>query len=212
MLNELGATETEQLSLFEQRVEDLRNSGLANAGATSLTVRMTFGEVPGQSAGFEGYNEDQFRSFMQTLRQFTMEKEPVFFYRICNIVRRRCTRTELLEWTNAARHLWAKTMKSSRVGLQVGSKAFDVEKGMELLWYGGFAHSDTGRCQEWERLSPGGRATVRFIVQHSITELLKCLHIIDSVIFLWLREPSMRVPPVPGSMRPGKDVPGIIDT
>src|SRR5688572_6970052 len=91
---ELRPDERERVDLFRARVNDLGNKGLVRAGKLTVTVHLS-GPVPELLSGVD---HDYLESFLQTLRQFTLQKDDVHFLSVHNIVSRRCARQELQEW------------------------------------------------------------------------------------------------------------------
>jgi len=191
----LSADEESLLRLFQRRVQDLRECGVVKQGQVTLKVDFPLGgKVDWDSVPFTGFDRDHFRSAMQTLRQFLLNDDAVCFTKITKLIRRRSGRAELVAWSEYARSFWKRTLETSPLSFQVGSKLFTVKNAVDLMLYGFLAHTKTDPAKEWDSLSPGGKATIYFIVQRSLFELFYCLNLIDSVILYWLDQPDAPIP------------------
>jgi hypothetical protein len=191
----LSPDEEESLRLFQRRVKDLRECGVVTQGEVTLKVDFPFGGmVDWDSVPFKGFDRDHFRSAMQTLRQFLLNDDGVSFFRICKLIRRRCDRPELVNWSEYARSFWKRTLETAPLSFRVGSKLFAVKEAIDLMLYGFLAHTKTEPAKEWDALSPGGKATIYFIVQRSLFDLFYGLNLVNSVILYWLDEPETPVP------------------
>ncbi|HEY4760175.1 MAG TPA: hypothetical protein VIH42_06315 [Thermoguttaceae bacterium] len=194
-MSKLNKKEEELLRLFQKRVQDLRECGLIKQGSVTLRVNLPLGgTVDSDEIPFEGFDRDHFRSAMQTLRQFILNNDAVNLNKICKLIRRRCDRQELVEWSEYARSIWKKTMKTAPLCFHVGSKLYDVKAAIDLLLYSFLSHTDIEKAKEWEQLTPGAKATIYFIVQDALLDLFYCLHIVDSIIMYWLDKPEADIP------------------
>ena len=191
----LAADEEKSLRLFQRRVQDLRECGVVTQGEVTLKVDFPLGGmVDWDSVPFKGFDRDHFRSAMQTLRQFLLNDDAVSFFRICKLIRRRCDRPELVNWSEYARSFWKRTLETAPLSFRVGNKLFTVKEAIDLMLYGFLAHTKTEPAKEWDALSPGGKATIYFIVQRSLFDLFYGLNLVDSVILYWLDEPNTTIP------------------
>src|SRR4051812_27651175 len=96
----LSSEENDLLRLYQHRVQDLRECGVVRQGQVTLSVNLPLGgPVDWDSVPFQGFDRDHFRSAMQTLRQFLLNDDAVSFFRICKLIRRRCDRSELVDWS-----------------------------------------------------------------------------------------------------------------
>ena len=187
-----------RLRIFRLRVQDLRESGLAKAGPTTLKLTLNPRRTADGKAGFEGYDEDQFRAFIATLRQFIMNDEHCSFYSICNIIEKaRPQQENLITWVRYARDLWKKALQRSLFRYYVSGGEITVEKAIQLLLYGGgLIHTRPDRYDELEALPPGGKAHLKFMFQNALPDLYHALNIVDRVIYHWLDAPEEPVPPI----------------
>lgn len=183
----LTTEEETLLRLFQKRVQDLRECGVVTQGEVTLKVDYPLGGlVDWDSVPFSGFDRDHFRSAMQTLRQFLLNDDDVSFFRICKLIRRRSGRPELAEWSEYARTFWKRTMETAPLSFRVGEKVFTVKNAIDVMLYGFLSHTKTDPAKEWESISPGGKATIYFIVQRSFFDLFYCLNLVNSLIIHWL--------------------------
>ncbi len=207
----LSADEVSLLRLFQRRVQDLRECGVVTQGQVTLKVNFPLGgQVDWDSIPFTGFDRDHFRSAMQTLRQFFLNDDDVCFSRIVKLIRRRCGRPELVEWSEYARSFWKRTLDTAPLSFQIGSKLFTVKASIDIMLYGFLAHTKTQPAKEWEAISPGGKATIYFIVQRSLFDLFYCLNLVDSVILYWLDKPESVIPTL-GNVTVGGDTNGDVE-
>ena len=192
---ELSPDELALLRLFQRRVQDLRECGAVTQGQVTLKVDFPLGGlVDWDALPFKGFDRDHFRSAMQSLRQFLLNDDAVSFFRICKLIRRRCDRPELTNWSEYARSFWKQTLETAPLSFRVGSKLFTVKEAIDLMLYGFLAHTKTDPAKEWDAISPGGKATIYFIVQRSLFDLFYGLNLVDSVILYWLDKPDTPIP------------------
>ena len=191
----LSPDEEALLRLFQRRVQDLRECGVVTQGQVTLKVDFPLGcSVDWDSVPFKGFDRDHFRSAMQTLRQFLLNDDAVSLNRICKLIRRRCDRAELVNWSKYAQSFWKRTLETAPLSFRVGSKLFTVKEAIDLMLYGFLAHTKTEPAKEWDTISPGGKATLYFIVQRSVFRLFYALTLVDSVILYWLDKPDAPIP------------------
>jgi hypothetical protein len=154
------------------------------------------GPVDWDDVPFEGFDRDHFRSAMQTLRQFLLNEDAVYFQKVCKIIRRKSSRPELVEWSEYERSVWMRTLEATPLSFKVGDKLFTVKEAIDLMLYGFLAHTKIRPAKEWDSMSPGAKATIYFIVQRSLFDLFYCINLVDSVTMFWLDKPDTPVPPL----------------
>lgn len=192
-------TDEEKLILraFQRQVDRLRQSSIVQSGKGqfkySTTISFTTGEI---DTSFEGYDPVAFQSQLPLLRQFLLQ-DTLNFGRIHNIVTQCCDRRDLLEWTSYAYTRWKETLKR----LSFGDYRFfhgvnqDVQSAVEKLFYGygGLFHVDINEPDEEQKV----REVQEAMLQNAFPYFWNCLHTLDSVIHIWLDEPTMPVPALP---------------
>jgi hypothetical protein len=194
-MSKINKEDEKQLRLFTNRVQDLRDCGVIKQGSVTFRVNLKLGgDGDSDAIPFKGFDRDQFRSAMQTLRQFILNNDAVYLNKICKIIKRKCDRPELVEWSEYAKTIWHETMSTTPLSFSVGRKTYNVKNAIDLMLYGFLSHTKVEPAREWERLTPGAKATIYFIVQHSLIPLIRCLHIVDSIIMYWLDKPEANVP------------------
>ena len=189
----LDAGEFKKLRAYQERVDQLRKLGIAHSGPQKLTVSMGLGRS-GDRAEFHGYDEDHFRSAMVLLRQFLANDEDIRFGHICDLIEKNCSRPRLSAWQRWARKLLQDTLKSSPLNYRVGGEIITVERALDLYFNAELAHTDIEKWDYLKSLSVGGRATLRWILQHSLLNLFHAVQVVDSVIFYWIDNPDEEVP------------------
>lgn len=190
--------ETLILRAFQRQVNRLRQSSIVQSGkaAFKYTTKITF--PSGQTdIGFEGYDPVAFQAQLPILRQFLLQQDTINFYRIHNIVNQCCDRHDLLEWTRYARRKWTETLDRLPMDdhryFQGANQT--VEEAVEKLFYGfgGLFHANIHEPDEEEKVREIQEATL----QHAFPYFWNCLNNLDSVIHIWLDEPTKPVPPLP---------------
>jgi hypothetical protein len=200
MVRPLTTEETLILRAFQRQVNRLRQSSIVQSGkaAFKYTTKVTF--PSGQAdIGFEGYDAVVFQAQLPILRQFLLQQDTINFNRIHNIVNQCCDRQDLLEWTRYARRKWTETLARLPVDdhryFQGANQT--VEEAVEKLFYGfgGLFHANIHEPDEEEKVWEIQEATL----QHAFPYFWNCLNNLDSVIHIWLDDPSKPVPAVPQS-------------
>lgn len=186
------------LRAFQRQVDRLRKSTIVQGGKVTFkySTKITFPSGDIETA-IEGYDEVAFQSQLPILRQFLLQRDTINFNRIHNLVNQCCDRQELLEWTRYARKTWMDTLAR----LPIDEHRFfhdaklNVEDAAEKLFYGygGLFHVNPQEPLEEESVREIQEATL----QHAFPYLWNCLNNLDSVIHLWLDEPSKPVPSLP---------------
>lgn len=199
MARTMTADEEKAVRAFQRQVERLRQSSIVQSGKVSFkyttNISFTTGEM---ETLFEGYDKVAFQSQLPLLRQFLLQ-DPVNFNRIHNIINQCCDRHDLLDWTRHARAKWMETLRR----LPIDDHRFfhgandTVEAAVEKLFYGygGLFHVNPDDPEEEEEVREIQEATLQF----AFPQFWNCLHTVDSVIHIWLDEPTKAVPPLPAS-------------
>lgn len=198
MARPLTPDETRILRAFQRQVDRLRKSSIVQSGKVTFkySTKITFpsGEI---DTGFEGYDKVAFQSQLPLLRQFLLQQDTINFNKIHNIVNQCCDRQDLLDWTRYARRKWMETLAR----LPVDDHRYfhganqSVEDAVEKLFYGygGLFHVNIDEPDEEEKVQEIQSATL----QNAFPYFWNCLNNLDSVIHIWLDEPSKPVPPLP---------------
>jgi hypothetical protein len=187
----LTPNEVARIRLFRERIADLRRKGLVRGGSTKITVSLT--AVASDSV--EGLDEDHLASFLQTLRQFTLNDEPVHFYSIHNVIYRNCARPELRDWLVYARSHWKQSLATSPLGIGIDGHCPTVEEIMTLFLYGGMVHSDHDKAGELRAMHPPIRGILKMMLISGLGGLCHALNVTEKVLWHWLDAPEEEVPP-----------------
>jgi len=188
----LTEEERARLRLFRSRTKDLRSCGLIRGGPTTVTVHIA-GRIPDEVV--EGLNEDHLKSFLVTLRQFTLQGETVNFESVCNLIRRSCERQELLPHVDGARARWRDALNSP-IGMSLNGKKYSVEELLKLLLYGGVVHSDLDKSPAVDALSAPVRGLFRLFLVRQLNSVIRPVVVLDAVIDAWLDNPTTPFPPI----------------
>jgi hypothetical protein len=163
----------------------------------SLAVRRGLGSTADPEEAFSGHDEEEFRSFVQCLRQFKANEDNANLGRIHNIIQQNCPDENLKAWAAHARSFWFNTWHSNALSYTVGGEQITVEKAFESILYSGITHTDLELWRRMSSLPTGAKATYYFIVQRSIPDLFRAIHVVDSVIYHWIDSPGEDVPVCP---------------
>lgn len=194
-----GLTEQEMkvLRTFQRQVERLRGSSIVRQG--KLTLKKTFGidlATGEKTLTFSGYDPELFQAQLPLIRQFVLQQDQINFIRVCNLILRRCQRQVLKEWTTEAKRLWNESFR--RVPEVNDQMLFGVtaslEESLDKLFYGfgGLFHANIDESDEESSVA----AVKEALIHSEFPYLLRCLNIVDSVIWWWLDETTATVPTV----------------
>jgi hypothetical protein len=197
MARAMTTEETLRVRAFQRQVNRLRQSCIVQCGGATFkySTKITFPTVQIDSS-FEGYDKVAFQAQLPLLRQFLLQ-DSINFNHIHNIVNQCCDRRELLEWTRYARETWSATLNR----LPIENHRFfhganqSVEAAAEKLFYGygGLFHVNVNEPDEEEQVREIQEATL----QRAFPYFWNCLNNLDSVIHIWLNDPTRHVPPLP---------------
>jgi hypothetical protein len=202
----LEENDERRLRLFQKRVEELKNrSFFRSEQPQQVNARIKFDCVSHTGElSFEGFNDDAFRAAIALLRQFTLEKDDVHFFSVCKIIRRKCERPELVEWTEHFKGRWRQTLESSPIGIVTAEKSYDVKSCLDVLFYGSMAHTLKQQAEEWENLGPILQDQIYAVVQGTMFSLIQSLSVVGEVIAFWLDKPDEPVPTLAEAKEKGR--------
>jgi hypothetical protein len=186
------------LRAFQRQVNRLRQSSVVQAGRVSFkfSTKITFpsGQV---QTDFEGYDRVAFQAHLPLLRQFLLQQDVINFNRIHNIVNMCCDRPDLVGWARFARAKWMETLARLPTDdhRYFHGATQTVEEAVEKLFYGfgGLFHVNINEPDEEAAVGAIQEATL----QTAFPYFWNCLNNMDSVIHIWLDEPTTPVPPLP---------------
>lgn len=175
---------------FQQRLADLENSGFVKKTG-KVTLRLFPMDL---SEPIEGLDRDYIRSFLITLRQFTLNQDPIHIFKICNHFRQHCHDENLRKWVAYARDLWQQTMKSKPIVFKLNDNDYDVEDTLDLFLYGGLVHSNLDKTKELENLSAGCRQFMTLSLMHAFGGLIHSLTLISACLDHFKNSTEMAAP------------------
>lgn len=194
---ELAVQEEKILRAFQRQVDRLRKSSIVRQQQVTITTTCRLDFATGKRAlSFSGYDVESFQSQLPILRQFILQQDQISFYRVCNIVLRRCQRDELKEWAREAKRLWKECLQrvpDMRSRTLFGGAA-SLDDALKNLFYGfgGLFHVDIDKPDEEASVA----AIEAALIHYSFPDLWRCLNIMDSAIWWWLDETNAIVPRV----------------
>ena len=198
MARPLTEKEKKILRTFHRQVDRLRQSTIVQSGKVSFkyTTRINF--PSGQSEmSFEGYDKVAFQAQLPILRQFMLKKDDINFFKVQNVLKECCDRAELLPWIDYALRDWTAVLAQlpNEEHRYFHGAQLTVDEAVEKLFYGygGLFHADINDPAEEDAILEIQEATLQF----AFPRLWNSVHILDSVIYLWLDAPSEPVPPLP---------------
>ncbi len=127
--------------------------------------------------------EEDLRSCLVTLRQFLMDKEPVFILRIYNIAQLHLASDELRKHLQDSRRLLSKFQKQGPLRVEINGKELTPER-ITDLWINGYYFHNDADFRTIENLAssgPGG-ALARHLFLDYITEAAKQIFYVGNVL------------------------------
>ena len=139
------------VSIFLQHVDELRSSSLGQSG---LGYGFTFKWNQHKGFSFEGREpaQEQFRSYLMTIRHFISEGEPCFFHRIHNIVFPRLESDELRRYMIKNRESWQRATDACAMGFYVNGARITPQYACDVLMNGVFFHNDAEKRAFYQSL------------------------------------------------------------
>lgn len=178
---------SEQFLLFRAKAEELRNTRLIresfNPGITIKWNRM-------QGLRFKSRepNEENLRSFLLTFRQFILNDEPVFLYRIYNLCQKHLTSDKLKNYLSKSREIWKQSLKSANVTLIYNRRELTPEYITDLWINGFYFHSDMNKLHILNQLFPHERMLVKNQFLNFLLDATRQVLYVDNIIKVALKE------------------------
>jgi len=178
---------SEQFLLFRAKAEELRNTRLIresfNPGITIKWNRM-------QGLRFKSRepNEENLRSFLLTFRQFILDDEPVFLYRIYNLCQKHLTSDKLKNYLSKSREIWKQSLKSADVTLIYNRRELTPEYITDLWINGFYFHSDMNKLRILNQLFPHERILVKNQFLNFLLYATRQVLYVDNIIKVALKE------------------------
>ncbi len=120
-------------------------------------------------------DEDEFRSFLLTFRQFISEEEPVFLNHMYNICSKHLTSDELKDLVAGSRKIWANAQKVSGIPLIIGGTEMPALKVWKIWIDGRYFHNDLRYQQILDQASPEVLKLLRFNFLNFVGKTSECI-------------------------------------
>ena len=134
-----------------------------------------------EGSALEGVNHDEFKSFLTTFRQFTLQ-DHTNFYATHNRFQRYCPDDNLKKWVAYARKLWKETMAHQPFRFDADGEAIDVEESLRLHFYSGLAHFDAETTAAMDALPDVCTDFMKMGIVHALGALIHSLKLVDTSI------------------------------
>lgn len=160
---------TEQLGLFRFRAKQLEEARLLrNSASFGLTIRASSTE--GMSFSSQEPDEEDLRSFLLSFRQFILNDDPVYLFKIYNLCQKHITSDKLKKYLVQSREAWKKGLKKGGINLIFNEREITPEYVIDLWINGWYFHNDIEKLTKLQRLLPHEHMLVR---QHFLSSLLE---------------------------------------
>jgi len=149
----------DQIRLFLERVQGLRREPLLREAGSEFEISWKRGEPT--EIRWQQPDEVYLRSYLLTFRQFFLNDEPVYFYRIHNIAYQHLRSDYLREKLAKCREGWKKSLESSGLRLHIDGQEITPERAMHLLIYGDYFKSDYEKRELLKTFGPMEKALTK---------------------------------------------------
>jgi hypothetical protein len=176
-------TDFEVLKLFVKRAEELRTSTFIQKGfVPSLQVERS-GTAPANTIISEP-DENDFRSFLLTYRQFISNKEPIYIYKVFKLCGKHITDPTGRRLFASARGKWKALERGGTLQLvENGRKIPSTE--IQDLWINGYYfHNDPDKSRRLNTLSNGFQKAFRYqFLAHVYEATRVILYVADQLTY-----------------------------
>jgi len=125
-------------------------------------MTITYDHRTGLAASTGDYDEEQFRSFLLSIRMFLLNDEPTHIPLVLNVAERRLTDDDLRRKLREVREHWHDAQKKSPVTFQLADGTVAPERIVSLWINGTYFHNDAD-ARLLEQLFPDvGKPLARF--------------------------------------------------
>lgn len=169
---------TQRIELFLERWRDIEQRRvIRESKLKSLNFRVSYTPA-GVSYELPDIDEEDWRSFLMTFRQFVLRDEPVFVNKIFDLCYLAIEEGKQKDFLIAMRKEWKRTMKyGGPTSLIDGSKELSTDDIIRVGLYTGYFHNDKERIQllkSWGEHAPMILGEFTFIVQQ-LTHIIRHL-------------------------------------
>jgi hypothetical protein len=161
---------TECLDLYVRRGEELLATRAVRQGQFKVEMSLKFAAPGSLTTTSREPDEEDFRSFLITFRQFVSNDEPIFVNKIHNLVFLELGSEELRKRMAEARSQWSTASRVGAFQLVENGRQVAPEEVMDLWINGQYFHNDKRKEQAIARLDPLNRLFSRHLfLNHVIT-------------------------------------------
>lgn len=171
----------EQLSLFVQRVDEIRRRPLIQ-NEFNPGISINLDKISGLKFVLRQPNEDILRSFLLTFRQFLLNDEPINMNRIYNICDRYITSDKLRESLRHSRRKWKVEMKRGHFSLNISGENFTPEFIIDLWVNGFYFHTDERKYKRLCKLVPYEKLLTKYLFLDFMVEAIRQLIFTSNII------------------------------
>jgi len=149
--------ENEILDLYCMRCKELMNAKALQYHKVKLSIKYQATEDKGLVFAYDGPEKESLVCIVTVLRQLYSKSEPIYFYRICRMVRaillsRHRPNHDNLEFIKGIRHQFGNILKASPIGIKVNAHKFTPIELIDLWCNGNIFHSDIEKVKKFEWL------------------------------------------------------------
>jgi hypothetical protein len=180
----------ERIFRFRLRVAELRESSYFKSDfQPSYTIHIVPIEKQGMS--FNEPDPDDLRSFLLTFRQFLMTSEPIYLYRIYNVLEQAISDDDLRVRLRASRSLVKRSEKSIGTRFYMNREEVTPKDNYEA-WISSLFHSDSGATIFMKLLPPNQRGMFRFQFLRFLDDVTKQILEVDQIIETAVKADTLR--------------------
>lgn len=174
----------ERLELFRRREAELSNTRLVRS-RYNLSLNIKYDETSGLQLSMTPPDEDDWRSFLLTFRQFISQDEPVFVPSTYNLCHQIITDDVVKQNLAASRQRWRTAFQHGGLPLTINNEALTSEHLLDLWINGHYFHNDADKLRELEALVPPNRIHTPIVMAffiNAVVEATKEIYYISDAI------------------------------
>ena len=175
---QLNEQQKEQFREFIKRANELVSSRIYKNGlpAISTHTKINVSEGTIESSG-SFPDEEDFRSMLLSLRPIYMQKEPVNFGKICNIVHQIITDSTKQTTVAKIRKAYNNTLNTNaEIAIQNNDQIYKPYEILNTWLNYAYFHADKNAAQEFKALvALAGASTLKFVMQHIVYNMTSCI-------------------------------------
>lgn len=137
--------------------------------------------------------EDDLKAYLLTFRQFVLNDEPVFLYRIYNLCMRHLTSAKLKNYLKTSRKIWKDIHKKVGIELVFNKKTLTPEFVTDLWINGYYFHNDEKKAKLLKSLILHERLFVRSKFLDFLIEATNQVVYVNDVITVAFRDSLFRL-------------------